>query len=225
MEENVMDKLRLRFEKTGRAVYISHLDLMHTIQRGFSRAGYELKYSEGYNPHPIISIALPLSVGASSCCEILDFKLKGDTDLSVLPEKLNNALPEGITVVEAYEAERKPSEIKWLEINGTFEYDGNNAEAMLPKLSEFFSTDEIVIEKRTKRGMGEADIKPMIREISFTAPNSSEVLLNAVISAQEPTLNPEHLVSALLQKAPEIAPDFAKFERINIFDADMAAFR
>jgi radical SAM-linked protein len=164
-------------------------------------------------------------VGASSRCEILDFKLKGDTDLSALPEKLNNALPEGITVVEAYEAERKPSEIKWLEINGTFEYDGNNAEAMLPKLSEFFSTDEIVIEKRTKRGMGEADIKPMIREIFFTAPNGSEVLLNAVISAQEPTLNPEHLVSALLQKAPEIAPDFAKFERINIFDADMTAFR
>ena len=46
-----MDKLRLRFEKTGRAVYISHLDLMHTMQRVFSRAGFELKYSEGFNPH------------------------------------------------------------------------------------------------------------------------------------------------------------------------------
>ena len=61
-----MDKLRLRFEKTGRAVWISHLDLMHTIQRAFSRAGYELKYSEGFNPHPQISIALPLSVGMAS---------------------------------------------------------------------------------------------------------------------------------------------------------------
>ena len=44
-----MDKLRLRFEKTGRAVYISHLDLMATMQRAFSRAGLELKYSEGFN--------------------------------------------------------------------------------------------------------------------------------------------------------------------------------
>ena len=50
-----MDKLRLRFEKTGRAVYISHLDLMATMQRAFSRAGLELKYSEGFNPHPLIS--------------------------------------------------------------------------------------------------------------------------------------------------------------------------
>ena len=48
------DKLRLRFEKTGRAVYISHLDLMHTMQRAFNRAGYHLKYSEGFNPHPQI---------------------------------------------------------------------------------------------------------------------------------------------------------------------------
>ena len=53
-----MDKLRLRFEKTGRAVWISHLDLMHTMQRAFSRAGYALKYSEGFNPHPVISILL-----------------------------------------------------------------------------------------------------------------------------------------------------------------------
>ena len=58
-----MDKMRLRFEKTGRAIYISHLDMMRTMQRVFARAGLELKYSEGFNPHPQISIALPLSVG------------------------------------------------------------------------------------------------------------------------------------------------------------------
>ncbi|MBR0161183.1 MAG: DUF2344 domain-containing protein, partial [Oscillospiraceae bacterium] len=67
-----MDKLRLRFEKTGRAVWISHLDLMTTMQRAFSRAGYELQYSEGFNPHPLISILLPLSVGAGSVCELMD---------------------------------------------------------------------------------------------------------------------------------------------------------
>ena len=55
------DKLRLRFRKTGRAVYISHLDLMVTMQRAFSRAGCALKYSEGYNPHPLISIALMIA--------------------------------------------------------------------------------------------------------------------------------------------------------------------
>ena len=83
-----MDKLRLRFEKTGRAVYISHLDLMHTMQRVFSRAGFELKYSEGFNPHPQISIALPLSVGTASECEIMDFRLREDVDLAALPASL-----------------------------------------------------------------------------------------------------------------------------------------
>ena len=67
------------------AVYISHLDLMQTMQRAFSRTGYELKYSEGFNPHPQISIALPLSVGAASFCEIMDFKLKGEAYISDIP--------------------------------------------------------------------------------------------------------------------------------------------
>ena len=67
---DVNTRLRLRFEKTGRAVYISHLDLMQTLQRACSRAGYSLKYSEGFNPHPQISVALPLSVGAASRIEL-----------------------------------------------------------------------------------------------------------------------------------------------------------
>ena len=89
-----MDKLRLRFEKTGRAVYISHLDLMTTMQRGFARAGYRLKYSEGFNPHPLISILLPLSVGAASLCELMDFRLAEDADLHEMPVRLSGALPD-----------------------------------------------------------------------------------------------------------------------------------
>ena len=67
---------RLLFEKTGDAVYISHLDLMRTMTRAFLRAGCRLKYSEGFNPHPNISIALPLSVGCEILCELMDFRKK-----------------------------------------------------------------------------------------------------------------------------------------------------
>ena len=73
-EVSAMRKIRLFYKKLGRAVYISHLDLMRTLQRAFLRAGYSLKYSEGFNPHPVISILLPLSVGASSECELMDFE-------------------------------------------------------------------------------------------------------------------------------------------------------
>ena len=219
-----MDKLRLRFRKTGRAVYISHLDLMQTMQRAFFRAGYALRYSEGFNPHPLISIALPLSVGTASECELMDFRLKEDPDLTALPAHLTAALPEGIEILEAYEFTRKAAALKWLRVRGVFEYDARDAAVMAEALTDFYAQDTIVISKKTKRGQGETDIRPAIREIAFSA-RGSDVILEALISAQEPTLNPELLWDALRQLRPEIAPDFAKFTRIETYDADMQLFR
>ena len=71
---------RLLFSKTGRAKYISHLDLMRMFQRAFARAKIPIKHTEGFHPHPFVSIALPLSVGYSSECEILEFGLLEGTD-------------------------------------------------------------------------------------------------------------------------------------------------
>ena len=219
-----MDKLRLRFKKTGRAIYISHLDLMKTMQRAFSRAEYELKYSEGFNPRPQISIALPLSVGMGSVCEVMDFRLRHDADLAELPARLTAALPEGIEIIEAYEPSRKASEIKWLEVEGVMEYDERDAGEMAAALRGFYAAPEIVITKKTKRGLGEMDIKPAIQSIAFTHGDKC-VKVDAFISAQEPTLNPELLTDALRQRAPEIAPDFAKYMRIETYDAQMNVFR
>ncbi len=218
------DKLRLRFSKTGRAVYISHLDLMQTMQRAFSRAGLALKYSEGYNPHPLISIALPLSVGAGSLCELMDFRLREDLPLDGLPARLTAALPEGVEVLEAYVPERKCAEINWLRVKGRFEYDGREPAALLEPLRAFFARESILITKKTKRGVGESDIRPAIRSIAFSA-GEDAVLLEALISAQEPTLNPELLAEALRQLEPGFAPDFAKFTRIETYDRDMKIFR
>lgn len=219
-----MDKYRLLFEKTDRAIYISHLDLMHTMQRAFNRAELRLKYSEGFNPHPQISIALPLSVGMASHCEIMDFKLADDVAPQNIPGLLNPVFPEGIRVLDCYEPVRKTAEIKWLRIKAVFEYDDRDAGAMAQALSRFFEREEICIEKRTKRGMGMADIKQAIQEIRFTA-EGTDVSVSALISAQEPTLNPEHLVSALRQLQPEIAPDFAKFTRMELYDQQMQQYR
>lgn len=219
-----MDKLRLRFKKTGRAVYISHLDLMHTMQRAFSRAGYELKYSEGFNPHPQISIALPLSVGAASLCEIMDFRLKEEAELSTMAARLSAAMPEGIEVTEVYEQSRKVAEIKWLEVEGVFEYDERDTAEMKAALDDFYAADSIVITKKTKRGMGESDIRPAIKSIAFEAADKA-VTVKALISAQEPTLNPELLAEALRQLRADIAPDFAKFTRIETYDAAMQLYR
>lgn len=219
-----MDKLRLRFAKTGRAVYISHLDLMRTLTRAFLRADCRLKYSEGFNPHPQISIALPLSVGMQSVCEFMDFKLLEEKAPEEILSALNLQLPEGLEALEVYEPQRKVKELKWLSIEGVFEYDERRAEDMLPKLEKFFAQESIVISKKTKRGVADSDIKPAIKELKFTVCDN-EIHLNGVISAQEPTLNPELLADALRQKREEIVPDFAKFKRIDTFDENMSIFR
>lgn len=219
-----MDKLRLHFSKTGRAVYISHLDLMRTMTRAFLRAGCRLKYSEGFNPHPKISIALPLSVGTQSVCELMDFELLADELPEDMLHKLNHQLPEGLMALEIYEPERKVKDLKWLWIEGVFEYDERKAEDMLPRIQEFFEQDSIVITKKTKRGIADSDIKPAIKELNFTV-SGNDISISGIISAQEPTLNPELLAEALRQKREDIAPDFAKFKRIETFDENMSIFR
>ncbi len=218
------EKLRLRFSKTGRAVYLSHLDLMRTMQRAFLRAGYPLKYSEGFNPHPQISILLPLSVGCASVCELMDFQLVEDVDLAEIPARLTAVMPEGIAAQEAYPAEIKSRFLKWLRVTGRYEYDTRDLAEMAEALRVFYARESIVITRKTKRGMGEMDIRPAIRELTVT-PEADFVRIEAVISAQEPTLNPEHLVTALRQLDEAIAPDFAAFCREEVYHEDGGVFR
>ncbi|HBD86801.1 MAG TPA: radical SAM protein [Clostridiales bacterium] len=219
-----MDKLRIRFEKTGRAVYMSHLDLMRVMQRAFQRAGVPLKYSEGFNPHAQISIALPLSVGIESVCELMDFRLCAEWELSDLKNRLNAALPEGVRVLEAYEAERKITQLKWLRIMGRLEYDSRSADEMAEGLTGLFSRENIPAVKKTKRGEGEINLAPHIPEIAVL-PGDGAVFLEAVISAQQPAINPDLLISALGLNCPQYAPDFAAFRRIELYDEKMLVFR
>ena len=152
----------------------------------------------------------------------MDFRLREETDLAKLPERLTAVLPEGIRVLEAYPAERKSAQLKWLDVTGLFEYDRG---APVPdELERFYRQPEIVIEKKTKRGIGRTDICPAIAQIAFAA-EKENIRVEARISAQEPTLNPDLLAGALRQLCPELAPDFAEFTRLETYDGDMKVFR
>ena len=210
-----MDKLRLRFAKTGRAVYISHLDLIRTMQRVFTRAGVQLKYSEGFNPHAKISIILPLTVGTHSECEYMDFALVGNWDLETLPERLNPYMPEGITALEAYEAPRKGSELRWLHITGRM--TGRRDAAFY---REFFSRPEILVTRRSKKGERVDNIAEMIAKAEFTD-RPEGVLADLVLHAQEPTLSPDVMMTAL----GEDAPAYCTFTRRDAMKEDMTPFR
>ena len=210
-----MDKLRLKFSKTGRAVYISHLDLMRTMQRVFSRAGVALKYSEGFNPHAKISIILPLSVGTASQCEYMDFSLKEDRDLATLPAVLNPFMPEGIEALEAYEAPGKGAELRWLRLEGVLK--GGRDAAFY---NDFFAQREILVTRRAKRGERTDDIVPGIRLARFEDAGDG-VRAELILHAQEPTVSPELMMTAL----GEDTPDYFSFTRLEAFKEDMTPFR
>lgn len=220
-----MGKMRLLFKKEGRAQYISHLDLMRTLQRAFARAGIPIKHTEGFNPHPYIAIALPLSVGCESLCELMDFEPLVDMPDNALIESLNNSLPEGITAAEAYEQGRKFKEIMWLEIEGVLFYDKGLPEGICDSLNAFFTSDSVVISKKSKKGMTDLDIIPCIHSIAANPAGEDRLSLKAIISAQNPSLNPELLISAIGEKLPVLRPDFTRFRRIEVYDGELKIFR
>ena len=158
-----MRKVRVMYEKKGRAVYISHLDIMRTFQRVLTRAGVAVKHTEGFNPHPYISIALPLSLGYAGECEFLDMVIMDDMSGEEIKSRMNGTLPEGIVVTKVYENYSPVRDIAYSEFEITLEYDNGIPLGINIKLTELFLKDEIIIMKKSKRGEAETNIAPMIK--------------------------------------------------------------
>ena len=180
-----MPELRFRFEKRQRAAYLSHLDVMRTFQRAFIRAGIRIRHSEGFNPHPKMSIALPLQLGCESVCEVLDASvLDGPEDMAAA---LNAVLPEGIRVLGVGEPVSPVREIAWTEWSLRFrdEDAASEAESVLRRPT-------LTVEKKTKRGLGTLDIAPHMELLSREGTD-----LRMLLRAASPTVNAGDLRKAL----------------------------
>ena len=159
-----MPKHRLAFSKADTAKFISHLDLMRTFQRSFLRAGIAIKHTEGFNPHAFVSIPLPLSVGFSSGCEVLECQVL-DTPLDQVPAKMNAALPAGITVQRCYEAVRPVKELCYVNYIVTLEYEAGAPFGAESAIRDLLARDCLVMTKRSKKaksGFTEVDLIPLI---------------------------------------------------------------
>lgn len=220
-----MRRVRLLFSKTGKAKYLSHLDLLRTFQRAFLRAGLKLRHTEGFNPHPYMNFALPLPVGMESVCELLDFDLTDDIELSALPALLNKTMPEGIEALEAYQPKRKFTDIIWLKAEGRLVYDRGVPERAEGELAALFARKELIITKKSKKGYADTDIAPLLHDVGFAVKRSGELTMNAVVKAQNPSLNPNSLITAIEKYLPELAPDFAEFCRQAVYDGSYGYFR
>ena len=220
-----MSKLRLLFIKEAQAAYISHLDLLRTFQRSFPRTELNIKHSQGFHPHPIISIVLPLPVGQSSDCELLDFEVTQTTDGSGIAEKLNTGMPSGLRVLDCYEAVRPVRELALLRADLELDYDNGVQEGAADKLTELFRREELIIQKRTKRKeLADVDIAPMIHSVALRE-EEGKVCGTVVVQAQNPGPNPQLLERAIINYLPELAPDFVRVRRRELLDADGKIFR
>lgn len=218
--------LRLLFEKTGNAVWISHLDLMRLFQRAFKRAGLPLTHTQGFNPRPSVSIALPLSVGVESVCELLDFTLDGETvPCDEICKQLNETLVPGVRVCEVYDTGRKLKELAFLDCAVTLEYDNGIPADAQAKLRELFATESLIVPKKGKNGIQDQDIIPLIKRVEITEAGEKELVLNARICCQNPSLNPMQMVTAISLHLPDLKPDFAKCKRSEIYDLSQEVFR
>ena len=217
---------RRLFEKRGNAVWISHLDLMRLFQRAFKRAGLKLTHTQGFNPRPSVSIALPLSVGVESRCELLDFQLDGEpVSCDEILVRLNSALVEGVKVLSVYEDGQKIKNLAFLDCVLTMEYDGGVPSDAAAAISSLFAREEVVVVKRSKNGNTEQNIIPMIRALRVDQQDDHTLQLTARICCQNPSLNPMQLSAAVEGELPAFAPNFVRCSREEIYDCQENIFR
>lgn len=217
---------RLLFEKTGNAVWISHLDLMRLFQRAFKRAGLPLTHTQGFNPRPSVSIALPLSVGVESRCELLEYDLEGEKPSHKdIVARLNAVLVEGIRVVHSYDNCAKIKNLAYLDAAVELEYDTGIPQGAVDAILDLFSRDDIIVEKKGKNGITEQNIAPMIRKLEVEEAEDNMIRILCRVCCQNPSLNPMQLAAAISRYLPQYAPDFSKSARINLFDINEHIFR
>jgi radical SAM-linked protein len=217
---------RILFAKVGEAVWISHLDLMRLFQRAFKRAGLDLTHTQGYNPRPSVSIALPLSVGVESLCELLDFDLEGEkVPCQQIVSALNQVLTKGIQVLDCYETGRKIRDLALLRCVLNLEYDGGVPADAQHALEELFASDSLIVPKKGKNGVVDQDIIPMIRSICVKIAGEKELQIDALICCQNPSLNPSQLVAAIERHCPKLKPDHAVCRREELYDTNETIFR
>ncbi len=218
--------LRLLFEKKGRSVWISHLDLMRLFQRAFKRAGLPLTHTQGFNPRPSVSIALPLSVGVESQCELLDFELETcDTTTDEIRDRLNARLVDGVRVLAVYKDGKKIRDLCYLQCELVLEYDNGVDSGCVDALQNLFSGECIIVPKKTKNGIQDQNIASMIKEISFMKTSDREVVCRCTICCQNPTLNPAQIPLAIEKHCPEWKADFCRIIRLEIFNQNLEVFR
>lgn len=206
--------IRFKFRKVGDLQFISHLDLQKAMAKVFIRAKAPLWYSKGFNPHPKLIFALPLSVGAQSECEYLDVRVERAIPPCELMEHINAELTEELRFLDAYYPETALEDIYWAEYDFDIKTEGAD-ENMAREVEKLLTAEQIIILKKAKDKykkifFKEIDIAPFVRDVSVRYEDGI-VRINAKLSASinqtHPHINPENIVTMLKDRLGILSGD------------------
>lgn len=221
-----MREVRLRFSKTGRLKYISHLDINRAMSRAFKRAEIPLWYTEGFNPHPYMSFSLPLSLGVESLCESVDIRLIDSIDNADIKSRMNAVLPSDLKIVDVYDNFRDNSEIVYSDYVYKFQFADN--EEALGKISDLLSGEEITALKKGKQGrrkvLKETNIKPFIDKYNISIRDDIIILNIRLLAGGEKNLNPSLLFDTIIRLI-DMDFEWKSIARIALLDKDCKEFR
>jgi radical SAM-linked protein len=204
-------KLRIKFSKQGPVKFVGHLDVMRYFQKAVRRAGIDIKYSEGFSPHQIMSFAAPLGVGLTSNGEYMDIEVNSMEDCKTMMSQLNEAMADGIQITECHildeRAKNAMSLVASADYTLTFREgkQPNDLEAFLNGLSDFMGQDHIFITKKTKKGEREIDLKAFIYELSV----HGETIFMKISAGSADNVKPELVMEAYYQWLGQTCPEFA----------------
>ena len=197
--------LRATFKKGEALRYTGHLDILRTFVRGMRRAEIPFKYSEGFNPHAVMSFALPLGVGTTSECEIVEIQMKEQIPVEEFIKAVNEKMPpQSIEVLSAEYSDAKTPVIVKAEY--VIEYE-NDKPVEYSEIEEALSGKEILIEKKSKRQMKEIHLSDPIFENKIVKKDEKSFTLYVTVSAGNTfNIKPQLLTDGLKSVCPSFNP-------------------
>ena len=186
--------------------YISHLDVMRCMSRAVRRARLPLWYTEGFNRHPYMMFALPLSLGFSSQCESMDIRIEGEMTDADIAGRMRDVMPEGLRLLSVREPVMQPSEIAFADYRAQLCFDAPElAAGFLHGAGAALAGESLIVQKPGKSGrkkvMKEIDLLPLIASCSMEQKEPA-VLLKLILPAGNQTnISPALLLDALEEKA------------------------
>lgn len=206
---DAVSRYLFKFQKLGEMRFISHLDIQRLFKRALRRSEIKLLYSQGYNPHPKISIIQPLSLGFESLSDYFEIETFEEQNIPSMISNLNEALPSGIAFTAGKQLSstgKSLSSIVDFALYKAF-LPYQNIENANEKLKQFVSQNQIMVNKYSKKAKKtvENDVKNFIRHITIERICEDGLQLNLLLrSANNESLNPTYVLESFCKFSNEV---------------------